>query len=230
MPVPPSISKTIGSIRKAMASGAGKKDADLNLYLLNDQLFRKPALIIGDADTLDAVLALAPEIDAYRGKGSQSTAREFHQRLTGLIFHAKMNLSGPALPWTDKLAAHFFQRVQGPTVRSQHAGRLRAMAWFALGELSTFGRQPEHLAHALKVAADPRGADVEREGAIQFLAAYWDEDDPDKATAELLNELEKEPANRDFLVTVLQTPIKLGLNDGFGALCAVDDWDDAEEE
>lgn len=102
-----------------MTSGAGKKDADLELYLLIDQLFRKPAWIVGDP---------------------------------------------------------------------------------------------------------------EREGAIQFLAAYWNEDDPDKATAELLADLEKEPANRGFLVTVLQTQIELGLNDEFGALCAVDDWDDAEEE
>lgn len=235
MPVPPSISKTIGAIRNFMDSGAGRKGADLNFYLLIDQLFRKPAWIVGDLDTLDAVLALAPEIDAYRGKGSQIAAREFHQRLTGLIFHARENFSGQENPdearaWFDKLSAHFFPRVQGPPVRSQHAGRLRAVAWFALGELSSIDPQPEHLAHALKVAADPRGADVEREGAIQFLATYWSGNDPDPATADLLDALAKNPANREFLVTVLQTQIELGLNDEFGALCAVDDWDDAEEE
>lgn len=235
MPVPPPVLNSIHAIRKSMTTGGGKKAADLELYLLIDKLFRKPAGIVSDAESLDAVLALAPEIEAYRGKGSQLAAKEFHQRLTGLIFHAKMNPPGPenrdgVIPWFDKLGGHFFQRVQGPPVRSQHAGRLRAIAWFALGELSAFGRQPAHLAHALKTAADPRGADVEREGAIQFLAAYWGEDGPDDATAELLDDLEKNPANRDLLVTVLQTQIDLGLKDGFDALFAVDDWDDAEVE
>jgi hypothetical protein len=28
----------------------------------------------------------------------------------------------------------------------------------------------------------------------------------------------------------MQARIELGLDDGFGALCAVDDWDDAQEE
>jgi hypothetical protein len=71
---------------------------------------------------------------------------------------------------------------------------------------------------------------VEREGAIQFLAAYWGEDDPDDATTKLLDDLEKNPANRDLLVTVLQTQIHLGLRDEIDALFAVDDWDDANEE
>ena len=248
MPVPPSLLNTIRAIRKSMTSGGGKKAADLELYLLIHKLFRKPAGIVSNAESLDAVLALAPEIEAYRGKGSQIAAREFHQRLTGLIFHAKMNRLWPenrdgrlpkenefppsattGLPWSDKLSAHFFQRVQGPPVRSQLAGRFRAMAWFALGELSALGRQPEHLARALKVAADPRGADVEREGAIQFLAAYWGEDDPDEATADHLYELEENPPDRSFLVTVLQAQIDLGLTDELGALCGVGNWDDAKE-
>lgn len=73
------------------------------------------------------------------------------------------------MPWYEKLGSYFFQRVQGPPVRSQHAARLRSVAWSALGQLSEITKHPEHLAHALKVAADSRATEVEREAAISFL-------------------------------------------------------------
>jgi len=214
-----------------MESGV-RNDRDLSLYLLIDNLFRKPVGIIDDLDTLTAILALAPEIEAYRGKGSQLVCRGFYQRLSGLVFHAQLNppSGGARDACLEALGSHLFQRVQGPPVRSELAARLRSVAWFALGELSGIQRNPEHLAHALKTAANPRASEVEHEAAIQFLGPYWGGDDPDEATADLLFSMEKNPANRDLLVTILQTQIDLGLNDGFGALCAVDDWDDADEE
>jgi hypothetical protein len=99
-----------------------------------------------------------------------------------------------------------------------------------LGELFHFCRRPAHLPLALETAADKRRLEVEREGAIQFLAAYWADEDPDKATIDLLEDLRKNPPNRDFLVTVLQARIELGLDDEMTALFDVEDWDDAEDE
>ena len=70
----------------------------------------------------------------------------------------------------------------------------------------------------------------ERQAAVEFLPMFWGGDDPNEATATLLWGLEKERADRTFLVTVLQAQIEMGLNDEFGALVAVDEWDDANEE
>lgn len=99
-----------------------------------------------------------------------------------------------------------------------------------LGELFHFCRRPAHLALALETAADKRRPDGEREGAIQFLPAYWAYEDPDKATADLLEDLRKNPPNRDFLVTVLQARIELGLDEAMTALFDAEDWDDAEDD
>ncbi|HQZ28746.1 MAG: hypothetical protein KBF76_11650 [Verrucomicrobiales bacterium] len=82
---------------------------------------------------------------------------------------------------------------------------------------------------ALEIAADKRRHDEEREGAIRFLADYWADEDPDKATIDLLESLRMKPTNRSFLVTVLQAHIELGLNDEMGALFDVGEWDDAED-
>jgi hypothetical protein len=249
MPVPPAIVKSIQAIRRFIAVGGGKSVTDRSPYLLLDQLFRSPDPIVGDAETLDALLALAPEIDAYRGKGSQVMCRDFNARLGGLVSLASFEgygtaraadlfseTAGPPGPvgepphWVSRLSDYFFARVQGKPVRSQLAGQVRSEAWSALGELSGFWRRPEHLSQALKTAAEERNSDEEREGAIQFLVSYWAEEDPDAATIDLLEQLRENPPNRSFLVSVLQAGIELGLNDEFGALCDVDDWDDAEDD
>lgn len=249
MPIPPATLKKIQAIRRFISPGGAGKSSDPELHTLIDNLFQKPARIVSDEETLDAVLALAVEFEGYRGKGSQYGIREFYERLSALIYLGSKNLPaaekggksfpseipasplpGTAIPWHEKLGYYFFQRVQGPPVRSQHAARLRAVAWFALGRLSKITNHSEHLAHALIVAADPKAADVEREAAIMFLAEYWNGEDPDQATAELLWKLEENPPCRSFLVTVLQAQIDLGLNDEIGALFAVGDWDDGKEE
>ena len=90
MPVPPPIRKSIQAIRQFIAAGGGKSATDHSPYHLVDHLFRNPGQIIDEAETLDAVLALAPEIEAYRGKGSQVMCRDFNARIGGLIFHARL--------------------------------------------------------------------------------------------------------------------------------------------
>lgn len=76
-------------------------------------------------------------------------------------------------------------------------------------------------------------ADAEPLGEVLALApevaAYWAGDEPDEATVELLRELESDPASRRMLVGVMQAQIELGLNDGFGAMLVVEDWEDRNE-
>ena len=125
------------------------------------------------------------------------------------------------------LADHAFQRAQGPPIRSRHAGNLRALAWRALALIAPILRRPAHLAHALTVAENKGASVEERDGAVQYLAAYWTDEEPDETTASLLEALKSDPPTRDFLIIVLQTQIDLGLNDEFGALVAAEDWDDS---
>jgi hypothetical protein len=249
MPVPPSIRKSIQAIRTFLASGGSEVARNSSPYLLYHDLFRNPGRLLESEETLDALLALAPEIEAYRGKGSQILQKGYNRSLGGLLFHARLEALeaspapdlfsivsespvAPAAPpyWSEKLSDYFLERVRGTPVRSMHAAGLRSGAWLILGELSRICRRPGHLALALETAADKRKPDAEREGAIQFLAAYWADEDPDKSTTDLLEDLRKDPPNRDFLVTVLQARIELGLDDEMTALFDVEDWDDAEDD
>ena len=249
MPANPSVLKAISAIRKVIASSGTTKRPGFELYSSITSLFRQSEKIVGDAETLDAVLAFAPEIEAFRGQGSQMAASEFSRSISYLVFRMKERLPLSAstperfmkeeeippsakdvLDCFEKHAAHAYARTMGKPVRSQHAGHLRATAWETLARISEVLHRPEHLAHALKVAADTRASTDERQAAIGFLISYWGSDDPDEVTATLLWQLERNPPDRTFLVTVLQAQIDLGLNDEFGALASVDDWEDAEEE
>ena len=249
MPANPSVLKAISASRKAIASPGTTTRPGFELYSSITALFRQSEKIVGDAETLDAVLAFAPEIEAFRGKGAQMAASEFSRSIGTLVYEVKERLplseSTPdqfmkeaeippsakdVVDCLEKLAAHSLARTQGPPVRSQHAGALRVIAWETLELISEILRRPEHLAHALKVAADTRASSVERQAAIGFLVVFWEIDDPDEATATLLSKLKENPPDRTFLVTVLQAQIELGLNDEFGALAAVDDWEDSEQD
>lgn len=233
--------------RQLGASPKNDREAQ-ELYFAVSELLQKGERLVADAETLGEVLALAPEVEAYRGKGSQSGAWEFASSVARLSYRAKERLppskkdpdsfpkedelsaaAGDALKCLCMLSDHFFERVRGPRVRSRHVAKLRALAWQGLGRITGICRRPEHLAHALTVAANPRAADYEREAAVDFLVEYWGADAPDKATVQVLRELESEAVSRRMLVGVMQAQINLGLNDEFGALIAVEDWDEENE-
>jgi len=248
MPVAPSLLKSIKAVRKAMTSPNPKDRHQLELSLALHKLFRKSGKVAANLESIEALLALAPEIEAFRGKGSQMAANDFSRGISYLVTLVKerlpLSVSEPdrfiredevppsAKEVTDcleRLADHAFGRTQGAPVRSIHAGDLRCSAWETLRRISEIFRRPAHLTHALKVAADPRASSHERQGSIGFLVAYWGDDEPDEPTADLLWELEKNPPDRTFLVTVLQAQIDLGLGSELGALDAVGDWDAAHD-
>ena len=249
MPVAPSIQKSIQAARKVITAPDPGERGQFALYRAVDKLFQNPKKITANLESIEALLAFAPEIEAFRGKGSQMAAHRFARLISHLIYPLTERLrpseSTPDLfikeagvPSSAQdvidclatLAAHAFSRTQGPPVRSRHAGELRALAWESLKDISEVLRRPEHLAHSCKVAADKRASIVERIAAVEFLSEYWGNEDPDEPTANLLLELEKDSPDRSFLVTVLQAQIDLGLGDELGALLAVEDWDENEEE
>lgn len=242
------ISKAIRTIRREFDSPPRNHREALELELAVNRLFQKGERLVANAETLGEVLALAPEVEAYRGKGSQSAASEFAHRTAGLARRLRTRLppseKDPGLfpkedevpedaedvrKCLDLLIEHFFERVRGPRVRSRHAAYLRALAWQGLEWTTEFCRRPEHLAHALEVAADPQASDEERGAAVQFLTAYWAEAEPDEATVELLRDLESEPGSRRMLVGVMKAQIDLGMNDGIGVMFAMEDWKDRQE-
>jgi hypothetical protein len=251
MPADSSVLTAIQAIRNAIAASGRKDLPRFELSFAISHLFRQSEKIVGDVETLRVVLAAAAEVEAFRGKGSKSAASLFSRGVAWLVYQTKDRLPRSSitpdlfpqeeelreiskdtnvLECLEALAAHAFARIQGPPVRSRHAGELRAMAWGALGDIADTLRRPEFLAHALKVAADKRASTEERIAVVEFLSEYWGGDVPDQATASLLQELKDSPPDRDFLVAVMQARIELGLDEELGALSAVEDWDEARGE
>jgi len=251
MPAQPSVLRSIEAIRKAIAAGnkVGSTRASQDPSLAVSKLFRLADKIVADRETLNAVLAFAPEIEAFRGKGSQATASEFSQNIGWLVYNAKNRLppsnitpdlfqqeeelvtfaeNSDVIACFEALATHAFSRTQGPAVHSRHAAGLRTSAWKQLTCLTNILRRPEHLAHAIKVAANPRASIEERTAAVEFLPKYWGGDDPDDATTNVLQELAQGPPARSVLVAVMHARLELGLESTLGALCAVEDWDDED--
>jgi hypothetical protein len=71
-------------------AAGGEGERNVGPYSLFHEFFRIPDLILKNEETLEAVLALAPEIDAYRGKGSQILQKAFNQHLGGLLYTARL--------------------------------------------------------------------------------------------------------------------------------------------
>lgn len=237
MPVDATVRKSVEAVRERLATPPKNDGEASELFCAVDALFQESEKIAADGETLGAVLDLRAELDGYRGKGKRFAVRWFDQGVGFLAYRLLERLdeagpedsaSGDAAVGVAKLADFTFGRVQGPRVRSRTEASRRAMAWETLGLVSQAMRRPEHLAHALKVAADARSAEEERTAAVGFLPEYWGEDEPDEATVSVLRALESNPASRDLLVTVLQAQIQLGLKEEFGALMAVGDWDDED--
>jgi hypothetical protein len=79
----PSVVRPIQAVRKAIATSGEKEEH--GLYITISKLFLDSELIVGNCESLGAVLALAPDIEAFRGKGSQSAASEFSRRVAWLV-------------------------------------------------------------------------------------------------------------------------------------------------
>ena len=77
MPASPTVLKSIRAIRKLLATPGVTRDHGHHLYGAVNQLFQKSKEIVENLESIQAVLAFAPEIEAYRGKGSQSTIVDF---------------------------------------------------------------------------------------------------------------------------------------------------------
>jgi hypothetical protein len=246
----PSARKSIETIRELISSPPDKKSSnDNSLFFTIHHLSQRWEEIARNPSLLTDVLEVAEGISKFRGKGSQNAARGISQLFCYLVTQlverlpefdtvfssfaeARSAIPSASATWDmlEKLTARALACIQGPPSRSHHTNRLRADAWMQLGEVCGTVRDPATLALALEIAANLRLAEDERENAVNFLPEFWGDADSDEATRSLLATLEKKPPSRDFLISVLQAQIDLGLNDSFGALCATDDWDDANEE
>jgi len=240
--------KSIATLRRDLSDSKTNNPPSSDLVVRLYKLLRKLEDVIGDPGTLDELLSLASALEAYKGRGNQSANREMSQWLcyqvsqTVTAFPESANrfdcfdaarsahpTLSDILNGMEKIAVKAFEKVRGPRSRSRHASDLKALEWETLSEISSVVRDPAHLRHAVTIAEDTRVPSPERAAAVEFLTQCQGEK-IDAEIPELLFKLQKEAPDRTFLVGIMQAQIDLGLSSEFGALDAVGDWDDQEEQ
>ncbi len=246
----PSVRKFIDTIRERISSSPDQKASDGHgLYFIVLGLGARWEELVKEPCLMAEVLELAEEISEFRGKGNRNAARGMSQLFSFIGMQLVESLpeydatftsfakARKALPTAsvtldalEKFTARALACLQGPPSRSQHTCRLRAEAWSQLGRICEVVSDLTILDLALKIATNPKLPDEERESAVNFLPEFWGDDEPDEATTNALTSLENEPPNRDFLISVLQAQIQLGLNNNLGAMAATDHWEDVNEE
>lgn len=130
MPVAPSILKSIKAVRKAMTSPGLNDRHQMELSLALHKLHQKSGKIAANAESVEALLALGPEIESFRGKGSQMAATEFARTVCYLVTLVKERLplsevnpdrftredevppsAGDVIYCLETIAAHAFPRT-----------------------------------------------------------------------------------------------------------------------
>lgn len=174
---------------------------------IND-LFGTSEDITKDREILQIVLALAPELEALKGVGSQRAALRFAANLPHVmdlaVAHIQINQhrSDPLLGMfptsamemvacLKMLAAHAFARVQNLKIRTEYAIQSRVLAWESLTVAAEILLRSDHLAQAIKVATNPQATPSERLAVARFLAVYWQDEEPDESSATILNEFHR---------------------------------------
>jgi hypothetical protein len=218
---------------------------------LCQSLYRHLPVVLTDPAMMDDLLTFWKSILQYRGEGGQFMARELTEFVASLSRHAVNGLSlymqdieeWPEVADLDKdremvdrfqclrrLMDEAISFVQGPYSRSRHQSVLRSEMWRLLGTASAVVADPRVLEAALNVAADRKVSSIERIAAVEALVAFCGEDmEPTDEMIEVLDWIcnDEKLMDRTLLVTALQAKIELGIDDEFGALNAVDKWDDA---
>ncbi len=249
--MPTIIESSIATIRELISSPSAKaKDQLSQIYQAAYKLQINGQEFISNPALFDDVLKLSEEMAAYRGKGSQNGAKHMTRLFSSILFHLEQELPEPEIPFPSfkdaretipsenvkwellaKLATRALAILQSPPSRSRHSSDLKSDAWSQLADVAQWVRDPHWLALAHKAAAEPKNLPPERHAALEFITMFFRADEEiEKATIDLLRELQRKEKDRGILVGIMQAQIELGLNSEFGAMDVLENFDDAEKE
>ena len=249
--MPTIIESSISTIRKLISSPPAKANEQLSqIHQAAHKLQTNCEKFITDPARLDDLLSLSEEMAAYRGKGSQNGAQLLSRIFCGILYRLEEKFPEPEPPFPSfekaretipsenvkwdllaKLATRALAILQGPPSRSHQTDDLKSDAWSQLEGIAHWVRDPAWLALAHKAVAGPKNRSRERQAALGFITMFFRADEEiEKATIDLLRELQRKEKDRGILVGIMQTQIELGLNSEFGAMDVMENFDDTEKE
>jgi len=168
---------------------------------------------------LDSLLSLAPDIEAYRGKGSQNLSADFVrllQYITDLAI-GEIPTKKPNCPDAEitapfkRISSYALGQVVGKRVRSKRMADLRRDHWQILEDIAERVHVQEIIELARRVACDEKASTPERRGALSCLLSNCHADEADKETQSIIEQIRKSPPDRDFLFMILDAEVNLGI-------------------
>jgi hypothetical protein len=191
-----------------------------------------------DFSALDSLLSLSPDIEAYRGKGSQILSADFVRLLQCITFLAigEIPIEEPRSPdakITDpfkRISSYALGQVIGKRVHSKRAADLRGDYWQILEDIVEEFYVQEIIELARRVACDEKASTPERRGALSCLLLKCDGNEADKETQSIIEQIRKNPPDRDTLFMILDAEVNLGILSKMAALVELEDWDEENGE
>jgi hypothetical protein len=200
-------------------------------------------------EALDLLIEFIPEIESFRGKGSQTMNGKLPQILhTTLFEYAYKNPVSPrtkdsypeatALPALKKIARLALPRAVGDEkkLRSQRAAEFRKNYWKLLTDLANSFLMPEAVQAAKNVTANGKRSVTEREGALRFLLTHQallratEGEEEDTEIKALVATLRDAPPSEDILFLILNHGVESGTISEMTALIELEDWREAHDE
>ena len=225
------------------------RDLSSFFYQSAHQLKQSTPVYLNHTEALDALLAAAPEFQAYRGKGTQTINDAYPKILQCILMETSYGLFSTSDPSTyteetihtalQKIYPFALERVKGDgkPIRSKRAAKMRHSYWQVLEDISEQYGIPEAVDLAKKVASDETISIPERQGAISLLLNHlsYEPDDLVYSAASLkeitviIDKVRNNPPNREILFQILDAEVNSGSITEMAALFELEDWDDSQE-
>lgn len=256
MPSPiQSAQKTLNEIKEFICGEQGNKTSptndgnQLSPFALIFKLQECAPAFLEHPDAIDQLLEIAPQIESYRGKGSQIIGDGL-PKILHCIFAVYQFSNHPDQHTDDsqptqadlltlkKIADFALTRVRGngKVLRSRRIAQLRNNYWEILTDISDVFSLPEALALAIQIAPNIKASLTERRGAIDYLLNYLSfEDAPgdERTTTEvksIITSIRENPPSRDILFQILDSEVNSGEIDEMSALFELEEYDDVNED
>lgn len=204
---------------------------------------------INHSEALDLLLETAPQLEAYRGKGTQvinDGLPQIFQSILIEIQYGSVSTKKNDPTYSEEKQQLAFQKIvnsalpyargNGKALRSRRAAELRKSYWDLLTAISEFHLIPEALQLAKTTALNEKTSLPERSGAIDYLLTHQGlladqkggKTDPEIDT--IFATLRDKPPSRDILFQILNDGVNSGEIDEMSALFDLEDWDEENED
>ena len=215
---------------KAKEKLTRKEESEFTYSVYQFELHAKE--VLRNDEAFGRFIRFVEEVENYSGKNSQKVHNSWQNLFRSIDCYIEIG-DDEALPEEissslQKLAKFYLMRVVGKPARTKKLADRREVLWDTLAQISLYEMKAEILKEALSVFGNEKCRVEERYGALLCVLTHWEKGD--EKTTKLINQVRKNPPNEDFLMSILDAEVDLGLLDPMAAMVELEDYREANDE